>query len=51
MTIDEYVEKAKSELDNFRTKWLLAHENDPENWPLDLDEGAWGQQELDERFG
>lgn len=50
MNIEEYIETAKEELDLFKEEFLLKHKNDPENWPIDMEEGEWGEQELEYRF-
>jgi len=49
MTVSEYVQMAKKELDEFEAKWIIGEEND--NWPHDLDEGEWCDQEMAVRFG
>lgn len=55
MSLDEYIEQAKRELDEFRAFYLSSRElcnpDRAENhWPLDLSEGEWGEQELAHRF-
>lgn len=50
ITLDEYVEKAKQELDKFKQEWIEQHKEDPRNWPMRLGEGEWIQQELSHRF-
>ena len=50
MTIDEYVQKAKDELDEFADLWQEEHRADPNNWPLDFSEEEWAEQELAHRF-
>ena len=45
MTLDEYVEKAKKELDDFKKEYLKEYAKDPKNWPLEMDEGEWDEQE------
>lgn len=51
MTIQEYITVAKKELDDFEAKWIKGEAEDPNNWPHDMDEGDWADQELAERFG
>ena len=50
MHLKEYVEKAKEELDKFEQMWLEGHASDPDNWPLDIGEGEWNEQEKSVRF-
>lgn len=51
MTVQEYVAKAKAELDAFQKNWEDKMKTEPDNYPADLDEGEWGDQELASRFG
>jgi hypothetical protein len=50
MTLDEYIDKAKKELEDFRKMYISNQYTDPENWPLELYEGEWAEQELTYRF-
>lgn len=50
MTLEEYVEISKKELDEFKENYLLDHKNDPENWHLEMGDGEWVEQELSFRF-
>ena len=50
ITLDEYVERAKQELDEFKQEWIEHHKEDPENWPMHLGEVDWMEQELTHRF-
>ena len=50
MTLQEYIENAKKELDDMQLMWLENHGFDPDNWPLENEEGEWGEQELAQRF-
>lgn len=50
MTLQEYVEKAKAELDRFKENWLEENWKSPSAWPLDLEESEWEEQELSDRF-
>jgi len=51
MKLEEYVQTAIQELKKFQKKWEQEHEKNPEYYPMELEEGEWGQQELSERFG
>lgn len=48
MTVSEYVQMAKKELDGFEARWIIGEEND--NWPKDLDFRDWVDQEVAVRF-
>lgn len=50
MHIDEYIEKAKRELDAMRELFLANHKESPDMWPLEMAEGEWVENELSERF-
>lgn len=50
MTIVEYAEKAKKEIDDMVLMYVKENKKDPNNWPLDLPVGEWGEQELNIRF-
>ena len=50
MTIDEYVEKSKRELDNMAKMFKDGHEKEPKYWPLEMPENEWVEQELAARF-
>lgn len=50
ISVQEYVEIAKSELDDMAQLYITQNEKDPENWPLENDLGGWGDQELAFRF-
>ena len=50
ITIDEYVEKCKKELDEFEQIWKKENKKDPENWPMEMPEVEWGDHELTQRF-
>lgn len=51
MTVQEYVAKAKAELDAFQKNWEEKMIEEPQNYPAELEEGDWGDQELADRFG
>jgi hypothetical protein len=41
-TLDEFIREAKEELDRFETWWRTKHEEDPENFPLQMEDGNEG---------
>lgn len=44
MTLAEYVENAKKELDNFADFYIKEREKEPEFWPTTMDHGEWDEQ-------
>lgn len=50
MTLEEYVKRAKMELDEFEAQWKQDHSRDPKNFPMELQEDEWKEQELAVRF-
>ena len=50
MKLDEYILLSLSEILDFGKKWAKENEKDPKNWPMEMSEGDWGDQELAERF-
>ena len=50
MTLDEYIDKSKEELETLRKHYKEMSELDPENWPFEMNEGEWSEQELGYRF-
>jgi hypothetical protein len=48
--LHEYIKQAKEELDKMYIKFVEENGNDPEGWPLEMDEGEWEEQELASRF-
>jgi hypothetical protein len=50
MTLDEYIELAKQELEAFRDMYKEENKKDPDIWPLEMEKDEWGDQELAERF-
>ena len=49
MTLDEYIDVAKRELDEMANKYRWESAADPEGWPLEMDEDEWAGQEADMR--
>ena len=50
MQLQDYIKMAKAELDEMEKNWIKENKNNPEMWPLDLDAGQWGENELNTRF-
>lgn len=52
MKLEDYIKKAKKELDDFEIYWREENRksSDPDMWPLALEEEDWGEQELAARF-
>lgn len=49
MTLDEFKASLEGDIETFVTDWKLSHanpHNDPEHWPLEMDEGDWYDQFL-----
>ena len=41
---------AKDELDAMEKNWIEENKKNPEMWPLEMDAGQWGENELASRF-
>lgn len=50
MTLEEYVESAKKEIDKFQRQWEKGRKKNPENYPEELDKDEWRDQEHVYRF-
>lgn len=46
ISIIEFINKRKEELEKFGADWMLQAKADPDNWPLFLERGDWNEQEL-----
>lgn len=46
MTINEYIEKAKNELDSMNATFKENNQKDPDHWPLEMTEEEWVEQEI-----
>lgn len=44
MTLAEYIENAKKELDNFADFYIKERDKHPEFWPTNMDHGEWDEQ-------
>ena len=44
MTLQEFVEDSKKQLENFRWEWSVGNEKHPEHYPLDLSIDEWDEQ-------
>jgi len=51
MKLEDYIEKAKKELDDLQNQFVESNKKDPDMWPLEMEETDWGDQELAARFG
>lgn len=50
ISLQEYIEQSIKELKKFESNWLKNNKKDPDSFPMELNEGDWGEQELAERF-
>lgn len=50
MNVSQYVELAKKELDDFEKMWNDGIQKAPNDWPKELNEEEWGDQEIATRF-
>ena len=50
MNLQDYVKMAKNELDAMEKNWIEENKKNPETWPLEMDVGQWGENELAYRF-
>ena len=46
ITLEEYLEIVRQEIEEFKEKYIEGHEQDPKNFPLKMAEGDWNEQEL-----
>ena len=46
ITLEEYVETIRQELERFKEKYTEWHKIEPDIFPLKMDEGDWNEQEL-----
>lgn len=46
ISIIEFINKRKEELDKFGSDWMHNAKKDPKNWPLFLERADWDEQEL-----
>lgn len=46
ISILEYVNKRKAELDKFAEQWLENNCHNPDDWPIYLTKADWDEQEL-----
>lgn len=44
MTLSEYVESMKRELDEFRRRYMEEHVKAPDQWSLEMSPGDWDEQ-------
>jgi len=50
ITLAEYVVLAKREIDQWAESYRAENDADPAHFPMVMEEGEWGEQELSERF-
>ena len=46
ITLEEYLEIVRQEIEEFKERYVEGHEQDPKNFPLKMAEGDWNEQEL-----
>ena len=46
ITLEEYLEIVRQEIEEFKERYVEGHEQDPKNFPLKMTEGDWNEQEL-----
>jgi hypothetical protein len=51
MKLEDYIKQAKAELDTFELRWKGEAALNSIEWPLEMPEGEWAEQELAIRFG
>ena len=49
MTLREWIEEQKAELEQFATMWERNADTDPSNWPMNMEPGDWDEQFRSER--
>lgn len=46
ISIIEFINQRKQEIEKFGADWMLKAKDDPDNWPLFLPRAEWDEQEL-----
>lgn len=46
ITLEEYLEIVRQEIEEFKERYVEGHEQDSKNFPLKMTEGDWNEQEL-----
>lgn len=46
MTLDQYVQQLKKDVEEFEAMWRKNHATRPQEWPLSMGEGDWYEQFL-----
>lgn len=46
ISLIEFINKRKNELDRFAAQWMLNAQQEPEDWPLFLELVEWKEQEV-----
>lgn len=44
MTLIEYIDQCKKDLDDFEQIWVSKNKKYPDNWPLSLSKSEWDEQ-------
>lgn len=50
MTLDEFLQESRKQLDQFERTWKEGQVNDPDSFPSDLPEADWYEQFLSSLF-
>ena len=46
ITLKEYLERVRQEIEKFKERYIESHEQAPKNFPLVMTESDWNEQEL-----
>ena len=46
ITLEEYLERARQEIETFKEWYIESHEQASKNFPLKMTESDWNEQEL-----
>ncbi len=44
MTLSEFIKEMRSDLDRFEADWRKRQEDQPDEWPEEMDAGDWLEQ-------
>ena len=44
MTLDEYIEYEKNNIDKFKQTWLEGQKKNPDQYPAEMEAGEWDEQ-------
>ncbi len=48
MTLEDFIGRLNGDVREFRDMWKREHENMPDEWPLEMDEGEWFEMFISE---